>query len=85
MKSKLMVLCLLFLVLSGVCMYYPNRNTGMLGALMVGLVFFIPSVLIKQTNDAKVKKQDTSIVNDREEINLQVQQKQSAAESIEIE
>lgn len=85
MKSKLIVLCLLFMALSGVCMYYPNRNTGMLGALMVGLVFFIHNVLLKPANDAKMTKQDTSIVTEREEVNLQIQQKQSTAKSTEIE
>jgi uncharacterized membrane protein len=85
MKKKLILLCISFLVLSGVCLYYPNRSTGMLVALIVELVFFIHYVILRPANDAKMTKQDTGTVNELEEINPQLQQKQTTVKSAEIE
>ncbi len=85
MKRKLILLCISFLVLGGVCLYYPNRSTAMLVALIVELVFFTHYVILKPATDSKMTKQDTSTVNKRGEINPQLQQKQSTAKSVEIE
>lgn len=71
MKFKLLVLAILFLSLWVLCLFYNGYTSSIHKALIVGLIFFIPSVITKKNlRFIKEVPKEISMTETRKEVEI---------------